>query len=1122
MMALETTAAASETPLWPKTLLQDAADVVVEDEPPLSTMTATTAASASSSLTSSLSDDNEEASARADEQRAATGLSMVLALPRRVRESVFVRRPRKTPAAARDHAVDEIDHLADAVVPVDNEDDDDEEEEDQAETHDRERHDSDASQLPLPLASPSPSPSLSPSSGFAFPNFASIASLTRTLSQRSDLSAKAEEPSESFKSFWDEKLRHTMDKLAHRSKAETGADAFEQISSELDVFHVVLKLYAHQDVIGELYATYERSPTEFEFYIPQLCTFLLHGNYAKRHQLECFLMSRSGESLMFAHRLRWFLQAFGDGARGYQSEYLSVTSSQDDENADLLTAIQQRGGVPAVLMEQGLNKEEVIEARSNLRLRRASVFDIDEASQLAGAKVLEGDDGAFVDYLQSKREVMMNEARPTEGNDEQATLYNATPDFVRSLTDLADRLIPTPLAQRNEELRRGLTEIHTSVLPSNVIYLPIGNPCHRVKAIQMYESFTFSTKERVPYFLCVEVIDYSTGHSGVVVRSRRKSLSSRRPPRSRFGGIKLRFKKNRVQHLHVGQESPQTTETKPRKSSKRSRCNSRDSLGGSGAVRTPDIGSDNDRVSTPQPAALKDSSRARLSSDDLGPDPFAMVPDPFSVSHDVQSDARDEPLNCVESPRNDPRPSDQSQAMGQWGLPRVRLGAGSATPQRATIFDSIYSSLFTAKTKQQPDAAALSPAPAGPLTENAIPTPTVEVVALTPDLNPEVRRSAEETNETLVREPSTDDKACKVDETKPRRGRDVSVSLDFTDPDAWKVNFELEDALTDAEPEAEVAGAQESAEPAEHEVESDDEDAEDKPIIVFRERWSEKEDRIRKTSPFGDHPGWRLLPVIVKSNDDLRQEQFAAQLIAQCDRIFRAYSLPLRLRPYNVIATSTKAGLIEAVPDTVSLDSLKRNDPEYTTLLDFYHRLFGPSDSFTFRQARRNFVESLAAYSILCYVFQIKDRHNGNILVDTEGHIIHIDFGFLLTNSPGSNLNFERAPFKLTDEFVGLMGGPRSATFRYFRSLCIRAYLALRRNMDKIVLPVEMMLVGNADLPCFAGGKRAVVEGLRERLKPGARTSECQTFVNHLIDRSINNWRTRWYDKYQRACLGIL
>jgi hypothetical protein len=70
---------------------------------------------------------------------------------------------------------------------------------------------------------------------------------------------------------------------------------------------------------------------------------------------------------------------------------------------------------------------------------------------------------------------------------------------------------------------------------------------------------------------------------------------------------------------------------------------------------------------------------------------------------------------------------------------------------------------------------------------------------------------------------------------------------------------------------------------------------------------------------------------------------------------------------------SPTSGLIEAIPDTISLDALKRGDPTIKTLNEFFIRHFGRGDeaSLTLKLARANFAASLAAYSIVTYLLQV-------------------------------------------------------------------------------------------------------------------------------------------------------
>ena len=291
---------------------------------------------------------------------------------------------------------------------------------------------------------------------------------------------------------------------------------------------------------------------------------------------------------------------------------------------------------------------------------------------------------------------------------------------------------------------------------------------------------------------------------------------------------------------------------------------------------------------------------------------------------------------------------------------------------------------------------------------------------------------------------------------------------------------------------------------------------------VHGEKWSILKARLRGASPHGNRPGWDVRCVIVKSGDDCRQELLAMQLISTFHEIFSEAQLPLWMRPYEVLVTSNRTALIEMVPNALSIHAIKAKRPPGASLRDHFAAEFGGQDTPLFKRAQRNFVESMAAYSLVCYLLQIKDRHNGNIMLDDSGHVIHIDFGFMLTNSPGG-VNFESAPFKLTRELLEVMDsdpeGRPSELFDYYKVLLIQGFLAVRRHSDRITLLVDMM--SSSGCPCFKN-KAAAVDGVKRRLALGLAEPVAVEVVLGLISDSLDAWRTRQYDVYQRVLNGIL
>ena len=282
----------------------------------------------------------------------------------------------------------------------------------------------------------------------------------------------------------------------------------------------------------------------------------------------------------------------------------------------------------------------------------------------------------------------------------------------------------------------------------------------------------------------------------------------------------------------------------------------------------------------------------------------------------------------------------------------------------------------------------------------------------------------------------------------------------------------------------------------------------------FGEPWSEISQKIKSTSPYRKFPSHTIKSFIAKSDDDLRQESLAMQLIKMMADIFQKANINLLLTTYEIIITSRTSGLIEFIPDSISIDSLKKKTGCDLNL--FYRNFF----LHHFKEAQKNFAESLAAYSLVTYVLNIKDRHNGNIMIDIQGKIIHIDFGFILGISPG-NVGFETAPFKMTKEYVNLLDGINSEMYKYFLSILTKGFLEIRKYYDSFVKVIEIM-GKKSDMPCFAGRDiKIVIRDFVARFHLDKNEKEINELMVLLAKNSINSWRTYQYDVFQQLTNGI-
>ena len=263
---------------------------------------------------------------------------------------------------------------------------------------------------------------------------------------------------------------------------------------------------------------------------------------------------------------------------------------------------------------------------------------------------------------------------------------------------------------------------------------------------------------------------------------------------------------------------------------------------------------------------------------------------------------------------------------------------------------------------------------------------------------------------------------------------------------------------------------------------------------IFGEKLKKQKERLHLNSPFKNFKTFNIFKAIIKAGEDLKQEQFATQLISVFREIFSQNGVDCWLSAYEIISTGQDCGLVEMISNSLSMDQIKQKTG--LSLKQFYLEYFGGEKTKKYQQAVKNFIRSLAGYSLVCYFLQIKDRQG---------------------------IKFEKAPFKITDEMLELIGGINSDNFKEYKKRLFKGYFAIYDHYEKIQKLAEFMFIGQGKyFPCFIE-KEIALTNLKERLRPRDNMSKQQKmqYIVDLLSRSIDNWTTTYYDKFQYYIQGI-
>ena len=201
---------------------------------------------------------------------------------------------------------------------------------------------------------------------------------------------------------------------------------------------------------------------------------------------------------------------------------------------------------------------------------------------------------------------------------------------------------------------------------------------------------------------------------------------------------------------------------------------------------------------------------------------------------------------------------------------------------------------------------------------------------------------------------------------------------------------------------------------------------------------------------------------------------------------------------YDVFPLNDHSGVVQMIPSTTTLYDIRNSN---ITLLNY---IMTANESLHVKTLRQRVISSTAGACLLAFTMGLGDRHLENILVCSDAHLVHVDFGFVLGDDP----KHAHTPMRITEDMVDAMGGRQSTTFVSFVKLTQQGYAAMRLHTSfwYHLLSAECFIFGDKRRHW-----KRIRDHILDRFVPGEWNDQASLQIETVVQQAATS---SWYQSF--------